>query len=391
MLRSPLLVPVINLTFFLLVRHARAFVLPAGSTCKKVTYLQVHPFPLVRALPAPLPPICYRRLATFSRRQGGTIRRRAESSNISSQQTGACGQEASSISSVQSRNDLVAAKKTKMAKIEAKKALMTSARRERMRRHRRKKELQARNMTRAEREARQEREARVAAWLESIYEEDADLSAHAVSPRLRIAIDLAYDASSSLYSSLARQLGCVYGLMRRAGEPGLVPSVHLTAAKGDVLEALEASGGRAWRMHRHDASVFEVFADKDALIYLSPDSPTVLERVDPTKVYVIGGLVDRVVLKNKSLSRASLHGVATARLPLKEFFGRQGRRGDKYVSDMALAVDRVVEILMKQYEVNNWDQALAAVFPGAVRKDDEEEGGQGVKDSEGSGGEKCPQ
>jgi len=266
------------------------------------------------------------------------------------------------------REQLIAQTKAKMAKVEAKKTLMVNARRDKMRRHKRKQEAQERSITEEEREARRAQDAQATAWLEEVYAMDADLST-ALSPRLRIAIDLVYDSTSSLYSSLARQLGCAYGLMRKAPRIDLIPSVHLTCAEGEVMEALAKNGGTAWRLHRHTTPVFDVFPDKECLLYLTPDSPNVLQEIDPTKVYVIGGLVDRVVLKNKSFSRASTHGVATARLPLKEFFSKQGPKGEKHMSNMALAVDRVIEILMKKYEVGDWDEALSAVFPGAVAEE----------------------
>jgi hypothetical protein len=55
-------------------------------------------------------------------------------------------------------------------------------------------------------------------------------------PRLRLAIDLAYDSSVSSYSSLGRQLACLYGLMRKAEGPEAMPSLHLTSAHGQVRQ-----------------------------------------------------------------------------------------------------------------------------------------------------------
>ncbi|KAM3572864.1 hypothetical protein VYU27_005167 [Nannochloropsis oceanica] len=284
------------------------------------------------------------------------------------------------------REALIAQTKAKVAKVEAKKMLMVNARRDKMRRHKRKREAQECSITEAERDARRARDAQATAWLEEVYALDAGLSSQreVLSPRLRIAIDLVYDSTSSLYSSLGRQLGCAYGLMRKASRVDLIPSVHLTCAKGEVMEALAKNGGNAWRMHRHAASVFDVFPNKERLIYLTPDSPNILEEIDPSKVYVIGGLVDRVVLKNKSYSRAATHGVATARLPLKEFFSKQGTKGQKHMSNMALAVDRVIQILMKKYEVDDWDEALSAVFPGAVAMVGRGVGEEGVNKNDAS-------
>jgi tRNA (guanine9-N1)-methyltransferase len=39
-------------------------------------------------------------------------------------------------------------------------------------------------------------------------------------------------------------------------------------------------------------------------IYLSPDASEELLEIDPDAAYVIGGLVDRTVIKNASLNRA---------------------------------------------------------------------------------------
>ena len=36
---------------------------------------------------------------------------------------------------------------------------------------------------------------------------------------------------------------------------------------------------------------------REELVYLSPDAEEVLDTIDPAKVYVIGGLVDRSVSK----------------------------------------------------------------------------------------------
>jgi hypothetical protein len=45
-----------------------------------------------------------------------------------------------------------------------------------------------------------------------------------------------------------------------------------------MMDVLRIHGGQAWAVHRHEAPVFDVF-DRDALVYLSPDSPNVLTHV----------------------------------------------------------------------------------------------------------------
>lgn len=45
-----------------------------------------------------------------------------------------------------------------------------------------------------------------------------------------------------------------------------------------------------------DPSSEQAFPPSD-LIYMTPDGDSVLESIDPTKVYVIGGIVDRTISK----------------------------------------------------------------------------------------------
>jgi hypothetical protein len=60
-----------------------------------------------------------------------------------------------------------------------------------------------------------------------------------------------------------------------------------------------------WTLESHKDDIIDVAkAANKKLIYLSPDALDPLETVDIDTAYVIGGLVDRTVKKNVSLSRA---------------------------------------------------------------------------------------
>ena len=48
---------------------------------------------------------------------------------------------------------------------------------------------------------------------------------------------------------------------------------------------------RLFQLHKEERDYTSVFP-KEEIVYLSSDSPNVLEALDDTKVYVIGGLVD---------------------------------------------------------------------------------------------------
>jgi hypothetical protein len=56
------------------------------------------------------------------------------------------------------------------------------------------------------------------------------------------------------------------------------------------------------------------------VVYLTADSPNTLSELDTSKVYVIGGIVDRNRHKGICYERAQAAGVATAKLPIGDLF-----------------------------------------------------------------------
>ena len=95
------------------------------------------------------------------------------------------------------------------------------------------------------------------------------------------------------------------------------------------------------------------------MVYCSPDSPNILERIDPKKVYIIGGLVDGSPKTRASLDRADRIGCQTVRLPIKEHMKRLYPHG----SSTILTLNQVYEILMKLHETGSWDIALKDSIP----------------------------
>ena len=51
----------------------------------------------------------------------------------------------------------------------------------------------------------------------------------------------------------------------------------------------------------------------EEIVYLTADSENVIDTLDATKVYVIGGIVDRNRYKSLTLDRAKERGIQTAR------------------------------------------------------------------------------
>lgn len=92
---------------------------------------------------------------------------------------------------------------------------------------------------------------------------------------------------------------------------------------------------------------------------MSPDSPNVIQEVDPKKVYVIGGLVDGTPKRQVSLTRASEIGCQTARLPIAEYMTRVSPHGTNNI----LTLNQVYEILMLFHETKSWEKALQPCVP----------------------------
>eukprot|EP01147_Barroeca_monosierra_P006953 gene6954-7609_t len=101
----------------------------------------------------------------------------------------------------------------------------------------------------------------------------------------------------------------------------------------------------------------EIFP-KDQLVFLTPDSPNVLVDVLPSKVYVLGGLVDEQIKKNLTLNRAVEASVTTARLPIPEFSNAGATR---YAP--VLSINQVFEALLTVANNSDWGAALQVAVP----------------------------
>lgn len=105
------------------------------------------------------------------------------------------------------------------------------------------------------------------------------------------------------------------------------------------------------------------------LIYLSPDGKEELKEVSMGNsvayldhAYVIGGLVDRTIIKNASFNRAQELGIESRRLPIDQWM--QNRK--------CLNLDHVAQMLCKYLETKDWQQAFEYACPKRFKKEGEE-------------------
>ncbi|KAF4323043.1 hypothetical protein BBO99_00003396 [Phytophthora kernoviae] len=171
----------------------------------------------------------------------------------------------------------------------------------------------------------------------------------------RIAVDLGFDSimNDKELRSLANQLRLSYGAVKQMREPFQLLFCNPS-------EQLETSLGRFGAPHwyvqwRHGSDTLVGHFSPSDLVYLSPDSPNVLEKMDPTKIYVIGGIVDKSRKKEATLNAATEAGITTVRLPIQENFPER--------LDHILNVNTVIDVLINFQELDDWPRALDIAIP----------------------------
>ncbi|KAL8447687.1 hypothetical protein Emed_004226 [Eimeria media] len=101
----------------------------------------------------------------------------------------------------------------------------------------------------------------------------------------------------------------------------------ITGIGPKVMEALKRvqCNGR-WKCDVCAVSFEEKFAEKCAegkAVYLTADAEEELDTLDPSTVYIVGGLVDRNRYKGLTLNRSKERGVKAAKLPIASKLGRK--------------------------------------------------------------------
>uniref|UniRef100_A0A0M3J5D4 tRNA (guanine(9)-N(1))-methyltransferase n=1 Tax=Anisakis simplex TaxID=6269 RepID=A0A0M3J5D4_ANISI len=135
----------------------------------------------------------------------------------------------------------------------------------------------------------------------------------------RIAIDLCYESKMNerQIKSIITQLSFCYAANRRVRNPSQLYFLSFGGVTRGMFNSNPTYSN--WDIHFETKSLCEVFK-KDDIVYLTADSENILENLDSSRVYVIGGLLDHNSLKGYCLNEANEMGVAHARLPIDDFF-----------------------------------------------------------------------
>lgn len=143
----------------------------------------------------------------------------------------------------------------------------------------------------------------------------------AVKTGQRVAIDIHYQDQMNgvVLSLLFRHAQEQYSVVRQLGlchkankDANTHLSIHVCGAVSSSLSlhaqtpettpAIQSFGAAKWPMTFHAEDLKNVFPRED-IVYFSPDATEPCDTIDPSKVYVIGGLVDRSIAKVSSPAR----------------------------------------------------------------------------------------
>ncbi|XP_044142139.1 tRNA methyltransferase 10 homolog B isoform X2 [Bufo gargarizans] len=208
------------------------------------------------------------------------------------------------------------------------------------------------------------------------------LGAKDAGPRLCIDLSMTDHMSKKEMCRLAAQIRRLYGSNKKAAKPfwlyltdqhlkGLSQDLSVSAIQSTVIpQDTMASEYNIFNIQwpfltiveTTEASFLDLFA-LETIVYLTPDSDHVLEDIDPTKVYILGGLVDESVQKKVTYQKAKHNGLQTARLPIQEYMVK--KVNVKNFHSEILAINQVFDILRTYSETQSWPEALkAGVSPG---------------------------
>ncbi|XP_053199821.1 RNA (guanine-9-)-methyltransferase domain-containing protein 2 [Scomber japonicus] len=197
------------------------------------------------------------------------------------------------------------------------------------------------------------------------HEEEGGGEAHSARKRLRrevmpsslrLVVDCSFDDLMLVKDvcKLHKQIQRCYAENRRALHP---VQFHLTSLGGQLKQSMDAKdkGWVNWKDITISTEHYSEVVAKEELVYLTSDSPNVLEELDPKKAYVIGGLVDHNHHKGITFDKAKELGIDHAQLPLSSFVKMNSRK--------VLAVNHVFEIILAYLEKGSWQEAFFTILP----------------------------
>lgn len=149
-----------------------------------------------------------------------------------------------------------------------------------------------------------------------------------------IIIDCSWESkhSEAALRSLSQQIMFCYAINRRSASPCNLILSGVGPLLKSKLEKLHFENWVGVQVYFHDALDTSHSADvshsdhiherlnKDKMIYLTSDAEALIDKLDTSLSYIIGGIVDRNSMKGATLKKATELSIPTAKLPVKEHF-----------------------------------------------------------------------
>lgn len=184
----------------------------------------------------------------------------------------------------------------------------------------------------------------------------------------RIVIDLDFfdKMTASEMKSMCQQVSYCYHVNCTSSTPcHLILSGVDGKVKDNITRQLPTMD--KWKVTTTSGCYTDIVKPKEDLVYLTADSEYELKELDPTKAYIVGGIVDRNRHKNLCKEKAEGQGIATARLPIGEYL--------ELSSSKVMCTNHVLEIMVKYMEVRDWKAAFESVIPLRKKKSTGDYGG----------------
>ncbi len=181
-----------------------------------------------------------------------------------------------------------------------------------------------------------------------------------------IVFDLSFDGImvNRETSSLCSQIMRCYAANRRAEKPFNLEVSGLAGGVAERFSSMYPEHTR-WDIAFSSEHFLSTHPEKENIVYLTPDTDTILDTIESDKIYIIGGIVDKNRFKGKTSQTAQELGLKTARLPVPEFIDLK--------TSPVLTIYHVLEIMLKFKECGDWKQSLEAFVPRRNFKKPEQE------------------
>lgn len=144
-------------------------------------------------------------------------------------------------------------------------------------------------------------------------------------------------------------------------------ALTVTSFTGALAAFATHMGAAAWPINKHSESLLELYSP-DSIVLMSPDAQEPLTNIDPTKVYVIGGIVDKTVQKGLTMEFAAQHNLPAYRLPVKEYAQQLGMDFAGANTRPILTAADVATALIEYNRTGDWGFALQAAVPSRKRR-----------------------